>query len=261
MGNHNKSAAVSFRNCSFAYPGQELVVEDVSFELADNRFLAIIGPNGGGKSTVIKLILGLLKPSKGDVSVLGQSPEKARRRVGYVPQNTSHNLEFPIRVRDVVLSGRVRRGLWRYTSEDRDAATEALDRVGMGDLGERRIGELSGGQRQRVLVARALVGNPDLLLLDEPTAAMDGPAQEVVYELLKDLNKQCPIIVVSHDVSMVSRRVDSIACMNRCMHFHEGTQITRETLEATWGHPVDCLVHDIPHRHLEGHDCQHHHHD
>jgi zinc transport system ATP-binding protein len=252
--------ALSFRDVNFSYPSQ-IVLEDVSFDLKASDFMAVIGPNGGGKSTLIKLALGLLSPEKGEVKVLGTTASSARPRIGYVPQNVNHNLDFPVRVRDVVVSGRIRRGLWQYGKDDREAAMAALEQVGIADLADRRIGRLSGGQRQRALVARALASDPELLLLDEPTASMDGPAQSALYELLTELNKSRPIMVVSHDLSIVGQHVNCIACVNRCLHYHEGAHVTREALETTWGHPVDCLLHDVPHRHLENHDeCTHHHH-
>ena len=198
------SAVVKVSNLSFSYDGQ-LVLEDVSLEVEKRDFLAIIGPNGGGKSTLLKLMMGILIPSKGEILLFGKPPHENGTIIGYVPQETAHNLDFPITVLDVVLMGLLhkRNRLRRYDDILIKKAMDSLERVKMENFATRRIAELSGGQRQRVLIARALCSEPDILMLDEPTASIDFIGQREIFELLEDLNREKTIIVVSHDMSMV----------------------------------------------------------
>jgi len=198
------SSAVEISNLFFSYDNQS-VLENVSLEVEKGDFLAIIGPNGGGKSTLLKLMMGILIPYRGEVLLFGKPPHKNGSIIGYVPQNTAHNLDFPITVLDVVLMGllRKRNRLRRYDNVLIEKAMNSLERVKMRDFASRRIAELSGGQRQRVLIARALCSDPDILMLDEPTASIDFIGQREIFELLEELNKEKTIIVVSHDMSMV----------------------------------------------------------
>lgn len=248
--------AVEVRDVSFAYNGNT-VLEDVTFSVPRGEFLALLGPNGGGKTTLLKLLVGLLRPATGTIRLLGSEGIGAvLSRVGYVPQDTNVNKDFPATVEDVVLMGRLGplRWLGRSNSEDRVAAWEALERMGLKDLARRRLGELSQGQRQRVLVARALATSPELLLLDEPTASVDPSAQNAFYELLRELNRRTTIIVVSHDLSAVSSYVRAVACVNGRLHYHPSGEITEETFQATWGRcPVELIAHGIPHRVLGEH--------
>ncbi|MDY6834873.1 MAG: ABC transporter ATP-binding protein [Chloroflexota bacterium] len=218
-------------------------------------FLGIIGPNGGGKSTLLKVILGLVKPNKGKITVFGDTPERGRKHIGYVPQHSNFDHAFPIGVWDAVLMGRLHRaGLFRrYGNEDRDAAKHALSTVGMLEYRDRQIGKLSGGQRQRVLVARALTTDPQILLLDEPTASIDTSAQSEFYDLLAELKHKLTIILVSHDLSAVSVHVEKIACLNRRLFYHNSKEIPSDELEATYNCPVDMIAHGIPHRILREH--------
>lgn len=198
----------------------------------------------------MKLILGLLRPDRGTIRVFGLPPGKAAHRIGYVPQNVHINREFPISVLDVVLMGRLRRGRgWsRYSREDRQAAREALDRMGVWDLRRRRIGELSGGQLQRVFIARALVGEPECLFLDEAMAAIDASGRGEFYELLKTLNQRMTIVSVSHDLMVLSSHVKAVACVNRELHYHGAGELTPEMLDRVYHCPVDLVAHGIPHR-------------
>jgi len=198
------STVVKVSNLSFSYDGQ-LVLEDVSLKVEKRDFLAIIGPNGGGKSTLLKLMMGILIPCKGEILLFGKPPQKQGTIIGYVPQETAHNLDFPITVLDVVLMGLLhkRNRLRRYDDRLIKKAMDSLERVKMRDFASRRIAELSGGQRQRVLIARALCSEPDILMLDEPTASIDFIGQREIFELLEELNREKTIIVVSHDMSMV----------------------------------------------------------
>ena len=232
------------------------ILEGVSLSVASGDFLGIIGPNGGGKTTLLKVILGLVNPSHGRVYVLGQAPERSRHRIGYVPQYNLFDREFPINVRDTVLMGcNGKAGLIRrYSREDKELAQGALKTVGMLSYQKHQIGKLSGGEQQRVFIARALVSRPKLLLLDEPTASVDSSMQIQFYELLVKLKKDMTIIMVSHDISAVSIYVDKIACLNHQLFYHGSKEIEPEVLEATYKCPVQMIAHGaIPHRVLKEH--------
>jgi zinc transport system ATP-binding protein len=223
---------VEISDVSFAYNGRP-ILSQVNLEVQAKDFMAMIGPNGGGKSTLIKLMLGLLKPSGGTIRVLNLPPERASHRIGYVPQNTHINPDFPVSALDVVLMGQLQPGnrRIRHSRQDRVVAHEALDKMGMGAHCHRRIGELSGGQRQRVFIARAMVCDPDILMLDEPTAHIDTKGQTDLYQLLKILNREITIIVVSHDLLLLSPYVKSVACVNGRLHYHPRRQLIGESME------------------------------
>jgi zinc transport system ATP-binding protein len=232
------------------------VLEGVSLSVDKGDFLGIIGPNGSGKTTLLKVILGLVNPSRGKVAILGQTPVKSRRRIGYVPQYNLFDREFPINVRDTVLMGcNATTGLFkRYNPESREGALEALKAVDMLSYQNQQIGKLSGGEQQRVFIARALVSRPKLLLLDEPTASVDSSMQTEFYELLVKLKNEMTIIMVSHDISAVSIYVDKIACLNRQLFYHGSKEIEPEVLEATYKCPVQMIAHGtVPHRVLKEH--------
>ena len=213
---------VQLADIGFAYDTQP-VLEHVSLTVNPGDFLAIIGPNGGGKSTLLKLILGILTPRSGTLSVFGQSPGQSRTDIGYVPQNTNVNTDFPIRVLDVVMigNGAKRHPLFGYSDEEKSCALEALGQVGMGDFARHRIGDLSGGERQRVMIARALCRHPKLLVLDEPTASIDASGQREIYDLLKTLNDTITVIVVSHDLSLILGYADKAAHVHRTLTYHD----------------------------------------
>lgn len=232
------------------------ILEGVSLNIEQDDFLGIIGPNGGGKTTLLKVILGLVHPSRGKVSVLGKPPQKSRSRIGYVPQHNLFDREFPISVWDAVIMGRCGRVglLRRYGDDDRRATEDALQTVGMLEHKDRQLGKLSGGELQRVFIARALVAEPKLLLLDEPTASVDPAMQAEFYELLERLKKRMAIVLVSHDIGAVSIYVDKIACLNRQLHYHGSKELTAEILEATYKCPVQMIAHGlVPHRVLKEH--------
>ena len=230
-------------------------LEEVNLSINQHDFLGIIGPNGGGKTTLLKVILGLLKPSRGQVTVFGHTPERGREFVGYVPQYSLFDREFPVNVLNVVLMGRLRHAkrFKRYSEEDKEFAYEALETVEMLDFKDAQIGKLSGGQQQRVFIARALVAEPKLLLLDEPMASVDSPMQTELYELFEKLRQQMAIVLVSHDISAVSIYVDKIACLNRRLFYHNSKELTAEDLEATYRCPVEIIAHGVPHRVLKEH--------
>lgn len=253
---------VQITDLDFAYNGQR-VLEDVNLTVREGDFIAMIGPNGGGKTTLLKLMLGLLKPGQGEIRVMGRRPSRVSHQIGYVPQDVNINRRFPITAMDVVLMGKLAPGRrWsKNNAQDRRDAMEALDRINMTDFADRRIGELSGGQRQRVFIARALVTGPRLLLLDEPTASIDSRGQTDFYQLLKRLNDEVSIVVVSHDLLVVSTYVKSVACVNRRLHYHQQAEITGDMLEAMYPCtvedvcPVELVTHGrLPHRVLKHHE-------
>ncbi|MGE5587588.1 MAG: metal ABC transporter ATP-binding protein [Clostridia bacterium] len=231
------------------------VLEDVNLVVHESDFLGVIGPNGGGKTTLLRTILGLARPSRGRVTVLGTSPLRGRRFVGYVPQYSSFDRDFPLSVWDVVLMGRLGHTgcLRRYTDEDRAVAADALRAVEVLDLKDRQIGCLSWGQRQRVLIARALATEPKLLLLDEPAASLDTQVEAGLYDLLRALNSKVTIVMVSHDIGVISAYVKSIACLNRKLVCHDSREITRDMLNAAYECPVDLIAHGVAHRVLDMH--------
>ena len=230
------------------------VLEDVSLRIDAGDYLAILGPNGGGKTTLLKLLLGLLSPDRGTVRVFGGGPKDAAGRVGYVPQVRTFDPEFPIRIIEVVLMGRLRRGSWgRLGVEDRERARAALVQVDMWELAERPIGALSGGQLQRVLIARALVGEPELLLLDEPTSSLDERMGRSIWDFFEELSRSMSVVVVSHDIGAISRHVRGVACLNRRLYAHPSKALTPEVMEAAYGCPIDLVAHGHPHRVLPEH--------
>jgi zinc transport system ATP-binding protein len=230
-------------------------LEEVNLSIKRYDFFGIIGPNGGGKTTLLKVILGLLKPSRGKVTVFGLTPEKGRKFVGYVPQYSLFDRDFPVSILDVVLMGRLehKKRFKRFSEEDKMFAHDALETVEMLDFKDAQIGKLSGGQQQRVFIARALVAEPKLLLLDEPMASVDSPMQTELYELFEKLRQRMAIVLVSHDISAVSIYVDKIACLNRRLFYHNSKELTAEDLEATYQCPVEIIAHGVPHRVLKEH--------
>ena len=237
---------VAVRRVSFAYNGVP-VVEEASFEVGEGELVCMIGPNGGGKTTLVKLILGLFKPDSGEVRVFGEEPARVRRRIGYTPQYAHHDPQFPATVTDVVLMGRLeRRWGGPYSKADRAAAAGAMEEVGVAELSKRLFNELSGGQRQRVLIARALASQPDLLVLDEPTANVDLVAETRLHEILQRLNERMTIIMVSHDLGFVSRMVDRVVCVSRCVVVHPTSEISAEIIREMYGADLCLVRHDHP---------------
>ncbi len=237
----------------FFYYNSVPVLEDINISVKQNDFLAIIGPNGGGKTTLLKLIVGLLKPSKGIIEVFGRSVEMGRRLIGYLPQHSTFDLEFPISVFDVVIMGRYKRAMVRYSKKDIKETINTLDTVGILKLKDRHIGELSGGQLQRVLIARALARYPKLLLLDEPTSNIDTEMLQSFYELLVKLNKRMAIVFITHDVGAISVYVKNVACLNRKLFYHGSKEGSLGKLAEAYKCPVEILAHGIPHRVLGRH--------
>jgi len=246
---------VEIKDLGFAYNGGT-VLTDVNLTVRQKDFMVIIGPNGGGKTTLLKLILGLLTPWKGTVRVDGKCPREASPCIGYVPQDVHTNGSFPIKAIDVVLMGKFdpKNRLSRRSKANRLDALAALELMEMSAYADKKIDVLSGGQRQRVLIARALATRPKLLLLDEPTAGIDTKGQADFYQLLKELNKDLTVVVVSHDLLVISRYVNSVACVNKRLHYHDQAEITDDMLETMYSCtaeevcPVELLSHGLPRR-------------
>jgi len=213
---------IDIKNLSFSYE-KDTILEDINLHIKQKEFLAIIGPNGGGKSTLLKLILGIETVKNGTIRVFDEKPSKNLTKLGYVPQNTNVNTDFPIKVIEVVMMGHVghKRPLIGYKKEEIACALASLKQVSMEKYADKKIGSLSGGQRQRVMIARALCSHPKILLLDEPTSNIDTTGQKEVYELLKELNKHITIVVVSHDLSIILEYATSVLHVNKKAAFHD----------------------------------------
>jgi zinc transport system ATP-binding protein len=239
----NENAVVEMQGVSFSYGGDP-VLENVNFALAPMKFVSVVGPNGGGKTTLMKLILGLLRPTSGSVKVLGKSPEEARPRIGYMPQDVALDPKFPIKVIDVVLMGLLGSGTFRYSNDEIAAAERALDNVRLLDLRNRHISTLSGGQKRRVLIARALACDPDLLLLDEPMASLDLIVERELYKILKDLSKKLTVVMVSHDLAFVSTVVENVICVNKSVAVHPTAALDGELFSRMFGRDIRMVVHD-----------------
>jgi len=239
---------VELKSVTFGY-NDEPVIEDVNLAIREGDFIGMIGPNGGGKSTIIRIIMGLIKPWKGQVMI------NKNVNIGYLPQTHNFDNRFPISVLEVVLSGLLKlHGITtRVTKEDRKVAMEVLEKVGMADFANRSIGELSGGQMQRVFIGRALISNPQLLILDEPVTYVDNRFEQELYNLLDRISLETSILLVSHDVGQIVSSVRTIACVNRHLHYHPSNQITKEILES-YNCPIDLITHGhVPHRVLPTH--------
>jgi len=236
---------VVVKKVSFSYDGAT-ALDNVSLTINAGDFVGIIGPNGGGKTTLLKVILGLLHPREGTVTVFGQAPRAASHRLGYMPQHSALDLKFPVSVLDVVLLGRLGKGrhVGPFRRSDKDAARRALKELEIEDLEGRPFSGLSGGQRQRVLIARALVGDPELLLLDEPTANLDVQMETEFYELLSRLNERLTIVMVSHDLGVVSRFFKQVVCVKRTAVIHPTSALTGEMIREMYGSDVCMVRHD-----------------
>lgn len=233
--------------------GTNIVLKDINFSVKENDFIGVIGPNGGGKTTLLKIILGLLKPVAGEI--VFNTEILTNYRIGYLPQISTGDTNYPVTVTDIVLSGlMIGKGvISRMTSSDRKKASTVIDELGLADLAGSAISELSGGQMQRVFLARAIIGDPKLLLLDEPGNFVDSNFENDFYEKLKGLNNRMAILMVSHDVGTISAHIKSFACVNRSLHYHPSSEITNEDL-LTYGCPIQVIAHGvIPHTVLKTH--------
>jgi len=253
----NNKTIISLKNINFTFSKKgPLVLADINLDIKQNDFLAIIGPNGGGKTTLLKIILGLLKPDSGTIDYSTFSKNTKSNKIGYVPQFSHFDKDFPINVLDLVLMGRLnsKKGLFKhYNSLDKKISLDSLDKLGILDLASNSINELSGGQLQRVLIARALTSEPEIMLMDEPSASIDKVSEEKLTELLKELNKKIPIVIVTHDTTSIAPFVKQIACINRKLHYHPDGIISEETVNEIYNCPVELIAHGVPHRVLGEH--------
>jgi zinc transport system ATP-binding protein len=243
------------RDLAFAYDGRP-VLQHVNLAIPAGDFVSVVGPNGSGKTTLLRLALGLLRPTAGEVTVFGEKPERSRHRIGYVPQHTHLDPLFPVSALDVVLMGRLglgaRLGPWRR--RDREAARAALAEVDLAEHADRHFAALSGGQKQRTLIARSLAGEPELLLLDEPTAGLDAHVEEGFFRLLETLNRRLTIVMVSHDLGFVAGFVKSVVCVGQQVVVHPTSAITGQVIADLYGADMRMIRHD--HRcSEEGHRC------
>ena len=258
MTKQAKISDISVLNLWFSY-GDSVVLEGLNLEVPHLDFLGIIGPNGGGKTTLLKCIVGILQGYEGEIRILGKSNGHGRMDIGYVPQHSTFVEDFPASVEEVVMMGALGSGRtfgW-LKKRDKVRAGEILQKVGLADMHKRHISHLSGGERQRLLIARGLVNNPGILLLDEPAASLDTSFGQGLYELLQTLNEKITIVMVSHDIGVISQHVKTIACVSGRL-FTEGTKIiTEEMLGEAYKCPVDLIAHGLPHRVLPEHKHNH----
>jgi zinc transport system ATP-binding protein len=254
------SSILTIEELNFAYPqsSQNNVLENITLQMQEGDFAALIGPNGGGKTTLIKIILGLLKPSSGKVSLFGQSTSASKKYLSYVPQYANFNKDFPISVRDTVIQGCLNnRSLKKtgismssfgwYTKSDYQRAEQAMKETYTWEYRDKSISTLSGGQLQRVMVARALAGDPKLLLLDEPTANIDERSEKDIFDLFKDLNKRMSIIVISHDIGFVSSYVNQVFCLNKTLVCHQADVVDSESIHNLYGDHISSVHHHSQH--------------
>lgn len=253
-----RDTLITLRNVSATYD-EKRVLSDVTLTIYKDDFLGIIGPNGGGKTTLVKLILGLKKVTSGEISFYRDGQSIQRINIGYLPQYNAIDKKFPISVYDTILSGLSReKGLFHSFKQDHhDLVKQTIERVGLNGLEKRAIGELSGGQMQRALLGRAIVSRPELLILDEPNTYLDRRFEMQLYRLLGDINQECAIILVSHDIGTVLQNVRAIACVNETLDYHPDTEVSEKWLEEHFGCPIELLGHGhLPHRILKCHTHQ-----
>jgi zinc transport system ATP-binding protein len=234
--------------------GANVVLQEVDLKVNENDFIGVIGPNGGGKTTLLKVILGLVKPSDG--KIVFNNELLNNNSIGYLPQMSTGDINYPVTVTDIILSGlMIRKGIIsRMSSSDKTRAMKVMDELGLEEMTNSTLNELSGGQMQRVFLGRAIIGNPRLLLLDEPGNFVDTTFENDFYEKLRDLNKRMAILMVSHDVGTISSHIKSFACVNRSLHYHPSHEITNEDLLA-YGCPIQLVTHgDVPHTVLKHHN-------
>lgn len=238
------SPAIEITDLNFSF--EELsILENINMTIEQGDFAGLVGPNGGGKTTLLKLILGLYKVSSGRISVLGETLKKQRKSIGYVPQYANFNSDFPISVLDTVLQGRLgaTNCLGRYCKKDKVIALKAMQETEIHDLAHRSIQSLSGGQMQRVLVARALAVEPKILLLDEPTANIDQRAEKDIFDLFRSINQRMTILIISHDIGFVSDYINKVFCLNKTLVSHDASPVTSDTIHALYGGHVSEVHH------------------
>ena len=240
-----KEAAIEIRELNFSYSSDIPVLSNVHLDVWPLDSACIVGPNGGGKTTLVKLILGLLNPDNGTVRVYGQSPVAARTRIGYVPQYARYDAYFPISALEVVCMARLGNNLsGKYSKEDKQISLDALAAVRLADLAKRPFAALSGGQRQRVLIARALAAGGDILILDEPTASLDRASEQQLLTLLAELNQKMIVLMVTHEVGFSSTFFKRIICVNNKVYVHPTSELTGELIREMYGGDLRMIRHD-----------------
>lgn len=239
---------LELQNISFAYPNSPPVLEHINLNIEKGEFLGIVGPNGGGKTTLLKLILGLLKPTQGIILINKSPPQKGREIIGYVPQFANFSRDYPISVMQAILLGRLgkTKRFFGYSKSDYDIAERVMKETYLTDLKNRVLNTLSGGQLQRVLIARALACEPEILILDEPTANIDMRVEEDIFDLLKELNQRLTILVVSHDIGFISSYVKKVACLNKTLICHSTEALTPHLIQNLYSNQA---IHAIQHLH------------
>ncbi len=247
-----QQTVIQLQNINYSY-GNYPVLKNINMEVNKGDFIGIVGPNAGGKSTLVKLILGLLKPQSGIVKVLGKNASSISHKIGYVPQHPTFLRDFPITVEQAVLMGRIGSNLLykkynalypgSYNKTDKELVNKALIKVEADNLSNNQISSLSGGQLQKVLLARALISNPSILLLDEPTANIDQRMEGDIFDLLKELNSKITILVVSHDIAFISAYVHTVACVNRTLVCHKTNTIDGNIIQNLYGSNVRMVEH------------------
>jgi zinc transport system ATP-binding protein len=250
----DKPSVIRLQDVCFSFDHQP-VLEEVTFSVEHDDFVSVVGPNGGGKTTLLKIILGLYSPDRGRVELLGQPPKNSRLRAGYTPQYLNVDDLFPVTVRDVVLMGRLgRRWQCRYRREDRREVERAMEEMQVASLADTPFSSLSGGQRQRTLIARTLCSNPEILMMDEPTSNIDPTSEEILFDILKELNQRMTILIVSHDIGVVSQIVNTVICVNRQVVVHPTSELSGEVIRDIYGADMKMVRHD---RQCRGKECRH----
>lgn len=250
------NSIIKIENLSAGYENKT-VLHDINLEVSEKDFLGIIGPNGGGKTTLMKVILGLLKPTEGKISYYNNGNPTEMLEIGYLPQYNSIDKKFPISVYEVILSGlnRQKNLFRRFTKEHHERVKETISMMGLEGMENKPIGQLSGGQMQRALLGRAIVSNPRAIILDEPNTYIDKRFEARLYSLLEEINKDRTIILVSHDIGSVLQNVKSIACVNGTLDYHPQSEVSAEWIEEKLQCPIELLGHgELPHRVLKKHN-------
>lgn len=250
------NSIIKIENLSAGYD-RKTVLHDINLEISEKDFLGIIGPNGGGKTTLMKVILGLLKPSEGKITFYDNGMPVEQLEIGYLPQYNSIDKKFPISIYEVILSGlnRQKSLFSRFTKEHHERVKETISMMGLEGMENKPIGQLSGGQMQRALLGRAIVSNPKAIILDEPNTYIDKRFEARLYSLLEDINKQRAVILVSHDIGSVLQTVKSIACVNGTLDYHPQSEVSAEWIEEKLQCPIELLGHgELPHRVLKKHN-------
>ncbi|MFH1727908.1 MAG: metal ABC transporter ATP-binding protein [Pseudomonadota bacterium] len=243
-----KNIALEIKNLDLTFEHNK-ILDNINLSVLKNDFLGIIGPNGGGKTTLLKSILGLYKPNSGTIRVFNKTPKEALLDIGYVPQISLLDNDFPISVCETCLLGAKKANFsFSYAQKDIERAENALKKVEVFDLKNKQLGKLSEGQKQRVFIARALAKNPKLLLLDEPTSSVDAHIRTEIYELLNNLKDSLTIIIVTHDMGVISSYIDKIACLNKKLYYHDSKTVLPEDFEKVYGCPFEMIAHGVPHR-------------